>query len=136
MVRHPISRRSLLATTAAGVAGLAGCTSAGEGDCRTAFDGIATVDISSMEIYDIEAAAGQRLYLNFRRLDGPRASLSVFGPNEESLLRLQNVDRLERVFEVSEPGTYSVVTRNETTDGSGRWETTVTVYRGWCGDVF
>lgn len=136
MVRHSISRRALLATTAAGVVGLAGCTSSGDGSCRTAFDGVAAVDSRNIEIYTIEATAGQRLYLGFRRREGPRARVGVYDPDEELLLGLEDVARLERVFEISEPGTYTVVTRNESTEGIGRWETTVAVYRGWCGEVF
>lgn len=133
MDRHRCSRRSLLAATV-GATSLAGCIQ--EGSCRTVFEGTAEVRRKGMEIYDADAEAGQRLYVRLRRVDGPRASLSVFGPNEEALVNRQQVDRLERVIEISEPGTYAVVTRNESSEGTGRWETTVAVYRGWCSDVY
>ncbi|MFW6321845.1 MAG: hypothetical protein ACOC0Z_08325 [Halohasta sp.] len=134
MGRDSCSRRSLLAATAVGAATLAGCVD--EGRCRTVFDGTAKVPREEVEIYDADAEAGQRLYVRFRRIEGPRASLSVFDPNEETLLSRRDVDRLEEVFEISEPGTYPVVTRNESSSGRGRWETTVVVYRGWCSDVY
>lgn len=134
MDRDSCSRRSLLAATAAGAASLAGCVS--EGSCRTVFEGTAEVRREGMEIYDADAEPGQRLYVRFRRDDGPRASVSVFDPAEELLLNRRNVDRLEEVFEITEPGTYAVVTRNESSAGRGRWETTVAIYRGWCADVY
>ena len=89
-----------------------------------------------MEIYDADVEAGQRLYVRLRRVEGPRASVSVFDPSEEVLLSRRNVDRLERVFEITEPGTYAVVTRNESSGDVGRWETTVAVYRGWCSEIY
>jgi len=133
MVRHRCSRRSLLAA-AVGATSLAGCIQ--EGSCRTVYEGTAEVRREGMEIYDADAEAGQRLYVRLRRVDGPRASLSVFDPSEEPLVNRENVDRFERVFEISEPGTYAVVTRNESSGDIGRWETTVAVYRGWCSDVY
>lgn len=135
MVRHPISRRSLLTTAGAGVASLAGCATTGEESCRTVFEGVETVRWDSMQIYDVDAAAGQRLYVRLRRLDGPQPILSVFDPAEEPLVTAQ-VDRFERVIEIPKSGTYAVVTRNDSTASRGRWETTVAVYRGWCSDVF
>lgn len=136
MVRHSTSRRSLLATTAAGVAGLAGCLTGGDGSCRIGFDGIETVDVRSISIHTVEATAGQRLYLSFQRREGPRARIGVYDPDQQLLLGLEDVDQLERIFEITTSGTYTVVTRNESTDSSGQWETTVVVYRGWCGEVF
>jgi len=134
MVRETCSRRSLLAATAVGAATLAGCVD--EGSCRTVFEGTAEVRREGMEIYDADAEAGQRLYVRLRRVDGPRATVSVFDPAEEVLLSRRNVDRLEEVFEITEPGTYAVVTRNDSSAGRGQWETTVAVYRGWCADVY
>ena len=132
MVREKCSRRSLLA--AVGTASLAGCV--GEGSCRTVFEGTAEVRRKGMAIYDADAEAGQRLYVRLQRADGPRATVSVFDPAEEVLLSRRNVDRFERVFEITDPGTYAVVTRNESSTSRGQWETTVAVYRGWCADVY
>jgi len=136
MVRDPLSRRSLLAATVAGVTSLSGCTATGEGSCRTVFEGVETVRWDSMQIYDVEVEAGQRLYLRVRRLDGPQPIITVFDPAEETLLTAQDVDQFERVIEITESGPYAVVTRNDSTASRGRWETTVAVYRGWCSDVF
>jgi len=134
MVRERCSRRSLLAATAAGATGLAGCLT--EGSCRTVFEGTAEVRREGMEIYDAAAEAGQRLYVRLQRVDGPRATVSVFDPSEAVLVSRTNVDRLEEVIEITEPGTYAVVTRNDSSTNNGRWETTVAVYRGWCADVY
>lgn len=133
MVRNRCSRRSLLAATV-GATSLAGCIE--EGSCRTVYEGVAEVRRNGMEIYDADAEAGQRLYVRFRRVDGPRASLSVFDPSEEALVNREHVDRFERVIELSETGLYAVVTRNESAADIGRWETTVAVYRGWCSDIY
>jgi len=133
MVRDRCSRRSLL-VGAVGATSLAGCIQ--EGSCRTVYEGTAEVRREGMEIYDADAEAGQRLYVRFRRVDGPRASLSVFDPNERPLVTRQHVDRFQQVIDISESGTYAVVTRNESSGDTGRWETTVAVYRGWCSDVY
>ncbi|MEA1930522.1 MAG: hypothetical protein U9O06_03120 [Euryarchaeota archaeon] len=133
MVRNRCSRRSLLAA-AVGATSLAGCLQ--EGSCRTVHEGTAEVRRKGMEVYDADAEAGQRLYVRFRRVDGPRASLSVFDPSEEPLVNRENVDRFEEVIELTETGQYAVVTRNESSGDIGRWETTVAIYRGWCSDVY
>ena len=130
---RPISRRSLLAATAS-TAGLAGCV--GGGECRTVFDGTERVAAGEMRVYDAEAAAGQRLYLEFSRLDGASAAIGVFDGADEPVFRREGVDRFEEVVEVDEPGRYAVVTRNESNDASGQWKLLVAVYRGWCTDVF
>lgn len=135
MVRETVSRRSLLAAIGAGTtASVAGCT--GSGSCRTITEGIETVERGGMRVYDVDAVADQRLYLNLQRRSGPQANLTVFDPAEEPILQLEDVDRLERVLEITEAGTYVVVTRNESTTTRAKWETTVAVYRGWCADVF
>ena len=130
---RPISRRSLLAATA-GATGLAGCV--GGGACRTVFDGTERVAAGEMRVYDAEAAAGQRLYLEFSRFDGASAAIGVFDGADEPVFRREGVDRFEEVVEVEEPGRYAVVTRNESNDASGQWKLLVAVYRGWCTDVF
>ena len=133
MVRTRCFRRSLLAA-AVGATSLAGCVD--EGSCRTVYEGTAEVRRKGIEVYDANAEAGQRLYVRFRRVDGPRATISVFDPNEEVLVSRENVDRLERVIELTETGLYAVVTRNDSSGDVGRWETTVAIYRGWCSDVY
>ena len=135
MVRKKLSRRSLLAATSAATAtALAGCT--GEGSCRTIVSGAERVTGGSMRIYDVEAEAGQRLYIRFRRRSGPRAVLTVFDPDEERILGLEDVEELERTIDLTKTGTYAVVMRNDETATDGQWELTAAVYRGWCQDVF
>lgn len=134
MVRQSVSRRAVVAAAAGLPAALAGCLD--DGSCRTVVDGIETVGRNGIRVYDVEAKAGQRLYVGLRRHEGPRASLAVFDPDEEPLIELAEVDRTERRFEINRSGVYSVVTQNNSTTDAGQWATTIVVYRGWCADVF
>jgi len=123
----------MMATASLSV-GVAGCLS--DGTCETVVNGTETVERNDLRVYDAEANPGQRLYVRLRRLDGPPARLGVFDPEEEPLVELQDVERLERIFEIPDSGTYSVVTENDSTADVGQWLTTVAVYQGWCPDVF
>lgn len=134
MVHERLTRRSLLAAASGVTASVAGCT--GEGTCRTVVDGAENVEPNTFELYEIEAEAGQRLYVLFRRLDGPQIELSVFNPREERLASVRRLDQLERVFDIDEAGLYSVVARNESATDSSQLEATLAVYHGWCADVF
>lgn len=134
MVRKTISRRSVVAAAVSVTASVAGCT--GKESCRTIFDGTERVETNSWRRYEVDAEAGERLYIELRRLSGPRPILIVLDPAEEPLVELSRVERLERVVDITETGLYTVVTRNGSTASSGRWKTTVAAYRGWCSDVF
>ena len=134
MVRERLTRRSVLAAAGVAAASVAGCT--GEGSCRAVVDGTETVEPNTFELYEIEAEAGQRLYVMFRRLDGPQIHLSVYDPREEPLMAVAGVERIERVFDIDEAGLYSVVARSESTMDRSRWEATLAVYCGWCAAVF
>lgn len=133
MGRELVSRRAAIAAIG-GLPAVAGCLA--ESDCRTVIDRTETVDRNDLRVYDADAEAGHRLYVRLRRIEGPTARLFVFDPAEEPLLELQDVDRIERIFEITEGGTYTVVTENDSRSDIGRWLTTVAVYRGWCSDVF
>ena len=133
MGREVVSRRTALGVVA-GLSAVAGCLS--EDDCQTVVDRTVSVERSGHRVYDVDAEAGQRLYVRLRRSEGPSARLHVFDPNEEPLLELQDVDRIERIFEITDGGSYSVVTENDSSTDIGQWLTTVAVYRGWCSDVF
>jgi hypothetical protein len=115
-------------------AGVAGCT--GEGSCRTVFDGTERVETNSWRRYEVDTKVGERLYIELRRLSGPRPTLIVLDPDKEPLVELSRVGQLERIVEITETGRYTVVIRNDSTASSGRWKTTVAAYRGWCSDVF
>ncbi len=132
MGRELVSRRAAL-TAVAGLSAVAGCL---DGDCRTVVDRTVTVERSGFRVFDADAEAGQRLYVRLRRIEGPSARLFVFDPDEEPLLELEDVERIERIFELTDDGSYSVVTENDSSTDVGEWLTTVTVYRGWCSDVF
>ncbi len=133
MVRKPISRRAVMTATASLSVGVAGCLS--DGTCETVVDTTEAVERNGLRVYDADAESGQRLYVRLRRIEGPRARLRVFDPDEEPLVELQDVDRIERRIDIRDPGRYNVVTENAASD-TGQWLTTVVVYRGWCPDVF
>jgi len=133
MVRELVSRRTLITATAGLSAAAAGCLS--DGTCETVVDQTETVERNGVRIYDAEAQAGQRLYVRLNRYEGPAVRLTVFDPAEEPVVELQDVERLERVVDITNAGRYSVVIENDSTD-VGQWLLTVVVYRGWCPDVF
>lgn len=133
MGRKLVSRRSALAA-AVGLSAVGGCLD--DRSCRTVVDQTETVERNGLRVYEADAEPDQRLYVRLRRIEGPRARLQVFDPDEEPMVNLEDVDRIERVFEISDSGTYSVVTANESSIDVGQWLTTVAVYRGWCSDVF
>jgi len=133
MGRELISRRAALAAVA-GLSAVGGCLD--DRHCQTIVDATETVERRGLRVYDVDAEPGQRLYVQLRRIDGPPARLSVFDPNEEPLVERRDVDRIERVIDTVETGTYSVVTENDSSTEVGQWLTTVAVYRGWCPDVF
>ncbi len=133
MGREVVSRRAALGVVA-GLSAVAGCLD--DGDCRTVVDRTESVERSGLRVYDADAEPGQRLYVRLRRIEGPSARLFVFDPDEEPLLELEAVDRIERIFEITTGGSYSVVTENDSTTDVAEWQTTVAVYRGWCSDVF
>jgi len=60
----------------------------------------------------------------------------VFDPSETPLIERHGVDRLERTIDITDAGQYSVLTENDSSTDTAQWLTTVTVYRGWCSDVF
>ena len=134
MVRELVSRRTVVATTVGLPVALAGCLS--DGSCETVVDETETIERSDIQIYDVDAEAGQRLYLRLHRIEGPRARLAVFDPDEEPLVELRDVERIERTVDLTDTGRYSVVTENNSRTDAGRWLTTLVVYRGWCSDVF
>lgn len=134
MVRKMVSRRSVVAAAVGATVSVAGCT--GQGSCRTIFDGTERVETNSWRRYEVDADVGERLYVELRRLSGPRPILIVLDPAEEPLVERSRVGQLERLVDITEKGVYTVVTRNDSTASSGRWKTTVAAYRGWCSDVF
>ena len=128
-----LSRRALMAATAGLSVGGAGCLS--DGSCETVVDRTERVERGGFRVYDADTEASQRLYIRLRRIEGPGVLLRVFDPAEEPVVERRDVERLERVVDVTEPGRYSVMIENDSTD-VGRWQITVVVYRGWCPDVF
>jgi len=134
MVRELVSRRALMTAAASLSVGAAGCLS--DSSCETVIDTTETVERNALRVYDAEADAGQRLYVRLRRIEGPPARLRVFDPTEAPLVELRDIERIERTFEITEAGSYSVVTENNSSTDAGQWLTTVAVYRGWCPDVF
>lgn len=134
MVREVVSRRALMAAAASLPVGVAGCLS--DSHCEPVVDSVETVGRTEIRVYDVEAERDQRLYVSVRRYDGPRATLIVFDPDEQPLVELADVDRIERVIEITEPGRYIVMTRNDSPTDTAQWATTVAVYQGWCADVF
>ncbi len=134
---RPRSRRSLIrAVGSLSVAGLAGCTARGDRACRVGYDGLDAVSAAEQRQYSVTLAAGERLYLRVRRRQGSRPTATVFTPTDEPLFEAGRIERLERVFDIEEPGSYTVLIQNTSTASDAQWETTVAAYRGWCSEVF
>ena len=133
MGREWVSRRTALAAVA-GLSTVGGCLD--NRHCETVVDDTETVERNGFQIYNAEAEPGQRLYIRLQRLEGPPARLSVFDPSETPLIERHGVDRLERTIDITDAGQYSVLTENDSSTDTAQWLTTVTVYQGWCSDVF
>ncbi len=137
MGSRPRSRRSLIRVVGSlSVAGLAGCTARGDRACRVSYAGIDTVRAAEQQRYSVAANTGERLYLWVRRQQGSRPTVTVLTPTDEPLFEAGRIERLERVFDIEEPGSYTVLIQNTSTASGAQWETTVAAYRGWCSEVF